>query len=143
MIDTTSIISAIKSIWDIIKGTRKVKKIDPNLLMNGEARKDFMNNNPNATLIYVQGDCYIGDKSQLNNDDKEKLKEVYNPILKDKKEFDVVYSEFFNRIQDFKKELVDNKRVNPFLKFLDYDLRTILNLSIYAKKLFDNKGKHY
>ncbi|MEK6936330.1 MAG: hypothetical protein AABW67_06080 [Nanoarchaeota archaeon] len=155
VIDPFSIISSIKSIWDMIKGTRKIKKIDPNLLMNGEARKDFMNNNPNATLIYIQGDCYIGDKTQWNEEDRQKLKQIYNPLSEHKKEFDIIDIEFFNRVQDFKKELPDNKSINPFLKFLDYDLRTILNLSIYAKKLFDNKesqkaqkvrddiGKHY
>ncbi len=139
----------------MIKGTRKIEKIDPDILMNGEARKDFMNNNPNATLIYVQGDCYIGDKTQWNEKDKKGLKEVYNPLSVHKKEFDIIDTEFFNMVQDFKKELPDNKSINPFLKFLDSDLRAILNLSMYAKKLFDNKeglkaqrirddiGKHY
>lgn len=155
VVDPASIISAIKSVWDTIRGTRKIQKVDPNLLMNGEARKDFMNNNPNATLIYVQGDCYIGDKSQLNENDKEKLKQIYDVSSENKREFDIIDTEFFNRVQNFKKELPDNKSINPFLKFLDYDLRAILNLSIYAKKLFDNKegqkaqnvrddiGKHY
>jgi len=138
MVDPSSIILAIKSVWDIIKGTRKIKKINPEFLMNGEARKDFMNNNPNATIIYVQGDCYyLGDKSQWNEKDKRELRQIYNPLSKNEKEFDIIDVDFFKRVQDFKKELPDNKSINPFLKFLDYDLRAILNLSIYAKKLFD------
>jgi len=139
MSDAFSIITAIKSLWDIIRGTRNIKKIDPDWLMNGEARKDFMNNNPNATIVYIQGDFYMGDKSQLKETDKEKLKEIYDPIQRNEKEFDIIDFNFFNCVQDFKKSLADNKTINPFLKFLDYDLKAILNLSMYAKKLFDNK----
>ncbi|MBI2629786.1 hypothetical protein HYW76_01665 [Candidatus Pacearchaeota archaeon] len=155
MADISSIVLAIKAIWDTIKGTRNLKKI-PEVLMDGEARKDFLNNNPNATIVYVQkGDCYIGDKSQLNDKDKLKLNKIYNPISNNEVEFDIIDTDFFNRIQDFKKELPNSKNINPFLKFLDYDLKAILNLSIYSKKLFDNKeseraqkvrediGKHY
>jgi len=155
MTDISSIVLAIKAIWDTIKGTRNLKKI-PELLMNGEARKDFLNNNPNATIVYVQrGDCYIGDKSQLNERDKLKLNQIYNPLSNNEIGFDIIDTDFFTRVQDFKKDLPDSKNINPFLKFLDYDLRSILNLSIYSKKLFDNKeseraqkvrediGKHY
>lgn len=148
-------LEAAKLIWDVIKGTRNLKKVDSTIPLTGNARKDFLNNNPNATIVYVQGDCYIGDRSQLNNEDKNKIKEIYDPNSDNEKKFDIINTDFFDRVQEFKKELPDNKSINPFIKYLDYDLKTILNLSIYAKKLFDGGewdkaqrvrediGKHY
>ncbi|MBU0761132.1 MAG: hypothetical protein KJ600_04275 [Nanoarchaeota archaeon] len=139
MTDVVSVVLAIKSVWEAIKGTRELKKVDLPLAMNGEARKDFLNNNPNSTIINIAGNCYIGDKSQITQEEKDKLKEIYNPTTQSEKNYDIIDTDFFGRIQEFKKELPDNKSINPFLKFLEHDLRTILNLSIYSKKLFDNK----
>jgi|TARA_Y100000034_G_C6850263_1_gene385697 hypothetical protein len=138
MVDFASGLLLLKSIWESIKGTRKIKKDDSNLLKDKEIRKDFLNNNPNASIIYINGNLYLGDTNQLNNSDKEKLKEIYSPLSDSKKNFDIIKSDFFYRVQDLKKELPNNKNINPFLKFLDYDLKTILNLSIYSKKLFDD-----
>ncbi|MEK6811522.1 MAG: hypothetical protein AABX96_03365 [Nanoarchaeota archaeon] len=136
---TVDIIAGIRLVWDVIKGTRNLKKLDPDILMNGESSKDFLNNNPYATIIYVKGDLYLGDKSKLNEKDKNELRESYNSTLEIGKSLDIIDIDFFNRVQEFKKELPDNKNINPFLKYLKHDLRTILTLSIYIKKLFDNK----
>ncbi len=140
-VEILSALPILKTLWDSIRGTGKVKKEETNLLADSGIRKDFLNNNPDSTIIYVQGDFYMADKSQLTSSDKDKLKKIYeNNDGDSNKNFEIIKTDFFDRVQEFKKELPNNKKINPFLKFLDSDLKTILNLSMYTKKLFDNRN---
>lgn len=139
MADAPSILSILKNIWDLIRGTNKLGKIDnPQFLKGGELRRDFLNNNPNATIINVNGDLYVGDLSCLENKDKEILKSTFSEEKsKLKKEVDIIDNGFYDRIIKFKNNLPESIKISYFLQFLDYDLQNILKLSSYTKKLFD------
>lgn len=140
MVEPTTIVTILKSLWDLVKGTKNLKKPDdPTILHDSQIRRDFLNNNPNASIVYVNGDLHIGDSSQLTEENKEKIKkEFQSRKRKDKKPIDIVDNEFFNRIEKFKKDLPNSKIINPFIKYLDIDIKNILNLSIYAERLFDS-----
>jgi hypothetical protein len=133
-------LSILNSIWQSIKGTRKVvAPEDKKILANKELRKDFLNNNPNALIVNVQGNLYIGDSTFLNQKEKQIINDSFSEKkdLVGKKQIDIIESDFYERIQKLKLKMPLENKINPFMQFLDYDIRNILSLSIYAKKLFD------
>jgi hypothetical protein len=134
-------LSILEKIWKIIKGTRKIKAPeDKQFLENSELRKNFLNNNPGAVIIQVQGDMYIGDSALLNQKEKEMINNAFSEKNEKKeaaKQIEVIESDFYERIKKMKMKFPRDNKINPFMQFLESDIRNILSLSIYAKRLFD------
>ena len=135
----SSSLALLNSLWQTIKGTRNLTSPENRqILENNETRKTFLNNNPNAIIIQVQGNMYLGDSDVLNSREKQR----FNNIFSEKnnfsgKQIDIIESDFYERIKKLKLNLPQSKKINQFTKYLESDINNILSLSIYAKRLFD------
>jgi hypothetical protein len=137
----TAGLNMLNALWQTIKGTRKLKAPEnKQILENSELRRDFLNNNPNATIVIVEGNMYLGDLTALNSQEKQTLNATLSEKKEEnmKKQVDIIESDFYERIKKLKLGSPIDKKINPFMPFLEPDVRNILSLSVYAKKLFDD-----